>query len=411
MADAHSHDPSLHPPQVQQRSDANIPKYFVYTALKGLNFGLITAIWVIFVQGRHGMSLTQVTLLDVAFWIAATLGEVPTGMVADTYGRKASLAVGVAIMGVSIIAFGLVPTVPLVVLSYVTLAIGVTFLSGAEDAFVFESLKGAGRVGDYTKVAGRISATTLAAVAVGNLSSGFLATVDLRLPIVLGGTLLLAMLGIVITFREPPREVATGDARAGYWSVLRGALGMMRARPTLRYPIFYLTLIPITAMILETVFLQPQALALGVPLAGVGVVIMGAQLANMAGAANSHWLKGRVGERTLIYLLPFVIAACLLLLGTFQYVPALLFAAAISFCTALLRPLVMNRIQNEVEDKVRATVLSMQSLLFAFVVTFVEPALGYLADLRGLPISYYALAGGLATLMLALLWRSRAHFP
>jgi MFS family permease len=332
-------------------------------------------------------------------------------MVADTYGRKASLATGAAIMGVSIIAFGLVPTVPLVVLSYVTLAIGVTFLSGAEDAFVFESLKGAGRVGDYTKVAGRISATTLAAVAVGNVSSGLLATVDLRLPIVLGGTLLLAMLGIVTTFREPPREVATGDARAGYWSVLRGALGVMRARPTLRYPIFYLTLIPITAMILETVFLQPQALALGVPLAGVGVVIMGAQLANMAGAANSHRLKERVGERTLIYLLPFAIAACLLLLGAFQDVPALLFAAAISFCTALLRPLVMNRIQNEVEDKVRATVLSMQSLLFAFVVAFVEPALGYLADLRGLPVSYYALAGGLTILMLALLWRSRAHFP
>src|ERR1051325_7680308 len=97
---------------------ANIPKYYVYTMLKGFHFGLITAMWVIYLQQQHGLNLTQVTLVDVAFWIAAALGEVPTGIVADTFGRKTSLAIGSGLMGVSIFAWTFAPTVPLIILAY-----------------------------------------------------------------------------------------------------------------------------------------------------------------------------------------------------------------------------------------------------------------------------------------------------
>jgi MFS family permease len=390
----------------------NVRKYYVYTILKGLNFGLFTAIWVIFLQERHGLSLTQVTLVDVAFWIAATLGEVPTGIVADSYGRKKSLVVGVALMGGSVLAWALAPTVPLVALSYVAIAIGATFLSGAEEALVFESLKISGRVGDYTRIAGRISAMTLAATAVGNLSSGLLASVDLRLPFFMGAFLLLSMLGIVLTFKEPQSEEDSGEQkRDTYWAILRQALALMRARPTLRYAILYLTLIPITAVAMETVFLQPQAVVLGVPLAGIGFVVMAVQLSSMAGATSSHRVREVIWEARVMRLLPFGLAASLLLLGLFQTLPALAFAAAISFFTAILRPIVMNRIQGEVSDNIRATVLSVQSLLFAFVIAFIEPLLGAIADRSGFPATYFTMAGGLTLLVLLLFWRSRDRFP
>src|SRR5512142_2574624 len=119
---------------------SNIPRFFVYTVLKGFGFGLITAMWLIYLQQRRGLSLTEATFVDVAFWIAGTLGEVPTGMVADTFGRKTSLVVGAAVMSASIFAWAAAPTVPLIVLAYAGLAIGTTFLSGADDALFYESL-------------------------------------------------------------------------------------------------------------------------------------------------------------------------------------------------------------------------------------------------------------------------------
>jgi len=115
------------------RFASNIPKYFLYTALKNLGFGLFVAVWVIYLQQRRGLSLTQATIVDVTFLIIATLGEVPTGMVADTYGRKVSMVIGSALMGVSMLAWPIVPTLPLVVIAYAGMALGFTFLSGAEE--------------------------------------------------------------------------------------------------------------------------------------------------------------------------------------------------------------------------------------------------------------------------------------
>jgi len=45
----------------------NIPRYFVYTAIKGFGFGLFAAIWVIYLQQQRGLSLTQAALIDVTF--------------------------------------------------------------------------------------------------------------------------------------------------------------------------------------------------------------------------------------------------------------------------------------------------------------------------------------------------------
>src|SRR6266498_685314 len=133
------------PRQHRRQVGSNIPGYFVYTALKGFGFGLFAAIWVIYLQEQRGLSLAQAALIDVTFFVAAALGEVPTGVVADTVGRKTSLLIGTALMCVSTLAWVLAPTLPLIMAAYVCLGIGYTFLSGAEDALFYESVQRTGR--------------------------------------------------------------------------------------------------------------------------------------------------------------------------------------------------------------------------------------------------------------------------
>jgi MFS family permease len=401
------------PRQEHRRQFAsNISRFFVYTALKGFGFGLFTAIWVIYLQQRRGLSLTQATLIDVAFWIAATLGEVPTGIVADTFGRRTSLAAGAALLCVSSVAWALAPTMPLIMLAYVALAIGTTFLSGAEDAFLYESLQRMERAGDYARLVGRVSAAMLGATALGNMASGLLATIDLIVPFLVAGLSLLITLGIVLTFKEPQtKEYSGGQARQGYGQILRQSIAMMRAHPSLRYPMLYLTLVPLAAVIMETFFLQPQTLALGVPIVALGVIVMAMQMTNMAGATWSNWITARVGEGRVVYTAPVFIVCSLIMLAALQLVPALVFIAVISFVTAVLRPLLLSRIQHEVSDAIRATILSMQSLMATFLLALSEPILGFIADRSGLPTAYIGLAGGLSILILFLFWKSRHYFP
>ena len=52
---------------------------------------------------------------------------------------------------------------------------------------------------------------------------------------------------------------------------------------------------------IESVFVQPQALALGAPIAGIGVMVMAVQLTNMLGSAWSEWVRARFGEGRVLY--------------------------------------------------------------------------------------------------------------
>jgi purine-cytosine permease-like protein len=87
------------------------------------------------------------------------------------------------------------------------------------------------------------------------------------------------------------------------------------------------------------------------------------------------------------------------------------FIIIMGFLTAVLRPIVLNRIQSEVSDDVRATVISMQSLTFAILGAITQPTLGFVADRAGLPTAYLVLAVSLGVLMVSLFWISRHHFP
>ncbi len=397
---------------VSGRFASNIPRYFVYTALKGFGFGLFVAIWVIYLQQQRGLSLSQAALIDVTFFVAAALAEVPTGIVADTLGRKTSLLIGTALMSASTIVWVIAPTLSLVMLAYVCLGIGNTFLSGADDALFYESVQLAGRGANYTRLVGYGSATMTGALALGSVASGLFASLALPLPFFIAALSLLMMFGIALTFQESSTNgKAKGQTRLSYKEVLRQSFVLMKARPTVRYPMIYLALVPVVALMLETLFVQPQALRWGVPIAGIGIVIMGLQMTNIAGASWSDWLGKRLGQRLLLYATPLLIIISLILLATLQIFPALFFIILISFLTAAQHPVVLSSIQAGVSDDARATLLSMQSLMGTGVAAIAQPTLSLIADQAGLPTMYVVPAASLGMLMLFFFWASRHHFP
>jgi MFS family permease len=390
----------------------NIPKYFVYTALKGLSFGLIAAMWVIFLTQHRGLSLAQASLVDVMFFVAAAFGEIPTGIVADKFGRKTSLTAGAALMSIGILGWTFAPSMPLIMVSYLGMGIGYTFLSGAEDALFYESVQLTGQADNYTRLVGRAEAVFMGALALGSVVSGLLASINLILPMLVCGLSFLVMLGVILTFNEPQmEEQSDGQLRKSFGAILGQSFAMMRARPTLLYPMLYLALVPLASFITETLFLQPQALSLGVPIAGIGVLVMAVQLTNMVGLNWSGLFTTRLGEGRLIYIAPLFIFVSLILLAAFQKLPVLVFIAVIGFFTSVIRPILLTRIQNEVSDGVRATIISMNSLMFTMIAAISQPTLGYITDKSGFPSAYVALASALGLLTAFLFWKSRHYFP
>jgi len=62
--------------------------------------------------------------------------------------------------------------------------------------------------------------------------------------------------------------------------------------------------------------------------------------------------------------------------------PALLLIVVMGFLTAVIRPILVSRIQDELSDDIRATMLSMQSLTFTLVAAISQPSLGAVASAK-----------------------------
>ena len=389
------------------RYESNIPKYYIYSGLTEFSGWLILAIYVIYLQQERGLTLTQVGLMDGIFWITMTFSEVPTGIVADRFSRKLSLIIGTILSSLGFLLYGLAPSFYLLVLANIIWGIGITFKSGANEALLYESLRLISRENEYTKITGRAMAIRHSMVAA-SVIGGLLASTNLASPFIVGAVLQASSLLILFTLKEPKKE--SKDAivtRMSYGAILGRSLQLMRDRPRLLYAVLYLTVIPTAWFVVGVFFLQPKAISLGVPIALIGVVVMAVNGTSVAGSLLAAKVGKFFGEKRVLYGVPLTLTICLILIGSIQTVLILTVIAALSFLAVLIEPLVKNIIQNEVSNEIRATVLSLQSLLFTLFLAVTEPSLGFIADRFELSATYFTLAGIFAIFTITLFWKGR----
>jgi Major Facilitator Superfamily len=381
---------------------ANIPKFFVFRFV--WEFVLFFPIWVVFLQETRGLSLTQVTLIDLAFWLTVVLGEIPTGVVADTWGRKPSIILGVILTAMAVGLFALAPTYPLLLLANALWAFGTAFDSGAALALLYDSLRQVGREAEYTRLRGRLAAVTHISVATSGVLGGLLGALDLTLPFLLYAGLLLAALVLVCGLYEAPQESAAGAVSStAYVATLAHTAQFIRQHAHLRYVLLYSALLPLAISIVGVVFLQPYARAHGVPIAAMGFLVLGLHGVRSLGAAMAHRLAAWWDETTWIRLAPGIVCLAMLGLGLVPTLWGLVFLAVVGLVTSAVMPMVEAMILRQAPAQVRATILSVDSLLSRLLWAMVEPGLGVLGDAYGLAAAFLALGIGSSVSLLVVL--------
>src|SRR3712207_2441258 len=126
-----------------------------------------------------GLSNLEAFAANAFFTAGMVLFEVPTGIVADTVGRRASYLLGTVALSVSTILYVLLwelgaPFWQWALVSML-LGLGFTFFSGAVEAWLVDALAATGFTGQIETVFGRGQAVTGAGLPVGPVAGGFLA--------------------------------------------------------------------------------------------------------------------------------------------------------------------------------------------------------------------------------------------
>lgn len=350
------------------------------------------AIWVIYLIEDRGLTIGEVLLFDAAYAAATVVAEVPTGIVADRYGRRVSMIAGSASFAAAFMVFGLAESMPLLMASYVMFGLGTALMSGTEDAYLFDSLRAVGRGDDFAAVAGRLNSLVVFATAGFTLAGAAMVVwTPLAWPIVARGGI--SALAVVFAWMlvEPPRA----EERASFAATGTRAAGRIATTPALRWILPLFAVVHVSGTVVFVTF-QPFVVDAGLPTWTLGGFAAALMLAGGAGAASAGRLGRQFGLRRTLAVLP-MLAAVALLGGASGLIWLFPLFALSAFAYNGLQPLVSDYISRRVPDGERATALSYNQVSAQIAAILAMLALGVAADRVGLG---WSLAGVSAALVL-----------
>ncbi|MGH3106969.1 MAG: MFS transporter [Rubrobacter sp.] len=375
----------------------NLRAYPIYLGIRG-SFAFFFTLWatvaaVYRIEVVH-LDPLQLVLLGTALEVAVFLFEVPTGVFADTYGRRRSVITGCMLMGCGFALEGAIPEFIAVLAAQAVWGVGYTFISGALEAWIADE--------DTNLDLGRVYLRGEQADYIGSFVgipvSVLLGLVALNLPLIVGGVLTIALgLALVLTmpernFRPSPREGHSSLQHAA--TTARSGVRLVRSRPVL----LMLLAAALFAGMSEEGFdrLNPKQFldVVGLPsVGGLDPVIWFGVIG--AGGLVLSYLAAGIVARNLDVSSPAVAARLLLTLDALTMAGMLAFALAGSFAFALAtfwfatlvrrvaEPVYLTWINEGLEPGVRATVISMSSQSGALGEASAGPVIGAIGNISG----------------------------
>ncbi|TAP40046.1 MFS transporter [Arthrobacter sp. S39] len=364
-----------------------------------------------------GLSNFEAFAANAFFTVGMVLFEVPTGVVADGWGRRASFLLGTVTLAVSTYFYYVLwqlhaPFWAWAVVS-VLLGLGFTFFSGAVEAWLVDALRFSGYDGGLEAVFGRGLMVSGVAMFIGSSAGGVIAqATNLGVPFLLRVGVLLAMFGVAFGLMRDvgfTPERSTHPLRATR-AVLTASIEGGLKNPPVRY---VMLAAPFSAGVGIYVFyaLQPYLLELfGDPhaysVAGLAAAIVA--VAQVIGGWLAPYARGLFRKRTSLLIVSGILGAVILFALGFTNVfwLALVLLTVWALIGSAAAPVRQAYINDMIPSKQRATVLSFDSLMGSSGGVVVQPLLGRGADLYGYPASL-AIGGVIEMLAIPFLLASR----
>jgi MFS family permease len=377
--------------------------YLLLTLLTTLAASFIWGINTLFLLDA-GLSNTEAFAANAFFTLGQVIFEVPTGVVADTRGRRFSFMLGAGTLLVSTLLYLAMWQIEAPLwgwaIASILLGLGFTFFSGATEAWLVDALTSTGFTGDLESVFGRAQTVNGGAMLIGSVAGGFIAQLSsLGVPyvvraVMLGVTLVIAFIWMHDLGFTPQRGVSAGTAVR---NVVRGAVDGGLRNPPVRW-LMLAAPFSFGVGIYAFYAFQPYLLELYGDPSAYGIAGLAAALiagAQIFGGLLVSRVRRLFSRRTHALILGGVLNVLLLLLIglTTDVVTALLLLTAWCLVLAIAAPLRQAFVNGLIPSGQRATVLSFDALLGSAGGVVAQPALGRAADVFGYATSYVIAAG------------------
>ena len=214
-----------------------IPAYPLYLIIQGsfwLFFAMMATLSAIYRVESAGLNPMQLILVGTVLEVSIFIFEIPTGIVADVYSRRASVVVGYLLIGLGFMLEGSLPLFGTILLAQFIWGIGATFTSGAEEAWLADEV-GEDRLAHiYLRGSQFAQAGGLAGI----LVSVLVGRIALNLPIFFGGACIVGLAIFLALFMPETGFRPTPASERNTWHSLsltfKDGVKVVRGSPILK---------------------------------------------------------------------------------------------------------------------------------------------------------------------------------
>lgn len=350
------------------------------------NFNITHAIWMIYLVAK-GFSYAEVGIFEGIFHISSLTMEIPTGAVADIYGRKTSRALSLILFIIYLLILAFSNDFILIAIGFVLCGISYTLESGAGDALVYDSLLEEGNEKTVNVVNGRREMIYQGASILAAVVGGYIATYNQALVFKLMIGITIIALAILSFMRETTIDKHPEGLKKEFKTQYIDSFKFVFQNKRL---ILYIVIGNLIAFPVTTLFFYSQNYF---TLLGYSEFIVGSILAlHSVCAIIGAWIvtKIHIKDAYIFTIIPIIMIA--LMWAYLTQIGWIAFVLLGAF-ESVMYVVVLNHMNHIIPSDKRATVLSISSMMFSVMMILVFPVVGLLSDLYSFKVGFLFNAG------------------
>jgi MFS family permease len=394
----------------------NITVNYFFTLF--FNLDLTRGLWMIYLASR-GFTLLQLGVFEGVFHITSFLMEVPTGVVADLWGRKISRLAGRVLFLMSLVLMFYANNFTVQLLGFVVCALGYNLESGAGDALIYDSLLLDGRKDDYMRINGKYELVYQTAAVISYLVGGYLALRSYSMVYHFSMGMALVSLTSGLFFIEPILEKKEHSKPADSISLGRKirtsmkmqtieSIKIVRRRPKIAFLILFSELI-FTFIVSLFFYLQNYWKGNGRDELYIGIVFAVGSLVSGITGFKAAAIEKKIGERGVLIIMPLLLVVCVWGVAVTPWQAA--FFVLTGVVEGILIIAISDYINRLIPSSNRATILSFQSMTFSLFMIILFPLIGWVGDAVSLKAAFLGMAVFVTIIYILYLIFARSILP
>lgn len=368
-----------------------------YVVAAGYNFGgwFMAPVYPLFLLSR-GLDLFQMNTVLGVFLLGNFLFEVPTGAVADYFGRKTSFLASCAVRVIAFTMYAFADSFTDCLIAELIDAVGNTLASGALDAWAVDGIRAEGDHRPLDRMFARSQVIMRAMMVGGGIAGGYIASIDFTYPWLVAASIFAAtgIFGALQMYNDSPSGPrSTAVVQRSFASTVTAGLAEVHASTVLML-ICALSLTLFMAGVPAHMLWQPRIQEL----TGQGVWLMGwlwalVSIFSLIGSASVPRLLLHFRREQLLCGISLWRAVMLVVAAnSVRPVPTVAAVLLVEFCFGISDPLIRAWTNEHTHAARRATVLSVVSMFSTLGGALGLMSLGLVARAYGIPAAWWCSA-------------------